>query len=380
VAALCEHLRQVGEFAFDTEFVTEDTYTPVLCVVQVATPSRLAIIDSLAVRDLSDFWSLVAKPAKQVVAHAAEAEIRFCRHFAGRAPEPIFDVQIAAGLTGYGYPTSYTNLVRRVLGAAVRGTETRTEWRHRPLTEKQVHYAMEDVRHLLALRDRLSDALSRSGRLGWAAEEFQDQVAQTGVSNNEPWRRVSGVTSLNRRQLSVLSALVDWRAREARLRDRPVRSVAADDILVELSKRQPTDVRDLVMFRGMNRRNLRRVADQLMEAIRRGMAVPDAECPLLPPRPDDSERIRVLTSVLATALSALCAREKLPPPMVATTGDLSSFVRSYLSSGQVPPDSPLSRGWRHELCGRLLVDLLEGRVCLRVIKSDTEMPLAIEPK
>jgi ribonuclease D len=288
-------------------------------------------------------------------------------------------VQIAAGLAGYGYPTSYTNLVRRVLGTSVRGSETRTEWRRRPLTEKQLHYALEDVRYLLMLRDKLKAELDRTGRMGWAVEEFREQVEHAGRTNGEPWRRVSGVTSLNRRQLAVLSELVAWREHEARRRNRPIRSIASDDVLVELSKRQPTDMRDLVMFRGMNRRNLRRVADQLMDAVRRGVSIPDAELPVLPPRPDDSERVRVLTGVLSTALAAACAREKLPPAMVATTADLAALVRTYTGEGRIPPDSPLARGWRHDLCGRLLVDLLEGRLCLRIMKANLEMPLAIEP-
>jgi ribonuclease D len=333
----------------------------------------------LAVPDLGAFWSLVAAPSGEVVAHAAEAEIRFCRQYAGRTPAPLFDVQIAAGLVGYGYPTSYTNLVRRVLGTGVRGSETRTEWRRRPLTDKQLQYALEDVRHLLALRDKLSDELARAGRAGWAADEFRDQVAHAARANGEPWRRVSGVTSLNRRQLAVLAELVNWREKEARRRDRPQRSVASDDVLVELAKRQPTDVRDLVMFRGMNRRNLRRVADQLMEAIQRGMAVPDSDCPSLPPRPDDSERVRIVTGVLGTALAAACARNKLPVSLVATTNDLASLVRSYLAEGRMPTDSPLAHGWRHDFCGQLLVDLLDGRVSLRIMKSDPDLPLALEP-
>ena len=378
LAALCQHVREVGEFAFDTEFVTEDTFTPVLCLIQVATPDRLAIVDPLAVPELQGFWSLVAEQSMRVVAHAADAEIRFCRHYVGRMPAPLFDVQIAAGLAGYGYPTSYTNLVRRVLNQNVRGSETRSEWRRRPLTEKQVHYAIEDVRHLLALRNKLAEDLSRAGRLGWADEEFGDQVAPRESANGESWRRVSGVNSLGRRQLAVLRELVIWREQEARQRDRPVRSVASDDVLIELAKRQPTDERDLVMFRGMNRRNLRRATDQLMDAVRRGVAVPDADCPSLPPRPDDSERVRILTGVLSTALAALCTREKLPPGLVATTGDLAALVRGYTTQRQVPADSPLARGWRHQLCGRLLVELLEGRLCLRVADIRAEMPLAIE--
>jgi ribonuclease D len=266
-----------------------------------------------------------------------------------------------------------------VIGQHVHGSETRTEWRRRPLTEKQVHYAIEDVRHLLALRDKLCDELREAGRLGWAEEEFRAQVAARAANGGETWRRVSGVTSLGRRQLAVLRELVQWREQEARRRDRPVRSVASDDVLVELAKRQPTDLRDLVMFRGMNRRNLRRVAGEMLEAVKRGVAVPDDECPTLPRRPDDSERVRVLTGVLSTALAALCNREKLPPAMVATTGDLSALVRAYGSDGAIPPDSPLANGWRHDLCGRLLLELLEGKLCLRIVDARSAVPLAVEP-
>lgn len=379
LSELCRHLGAMGHFAFDTEFVTEDTYTPVLCLVQVATPERLVILDPLACPQLDEFWSVVAEPPAQVVAHAADAEVRFCRHHVGRSPAPLFDVQIAAGLAGYGYPTSYGNLVRRVLGRQVHGSETRTEWRRRPLTEKQIHYAIEDVRHLLELRDKLTGELRRAGRIGWADEEFRDQVAPAEPANGESWRRVSGVSGLNRRQLAVLRELATWREQEARQRDRPVRSVAADDVLVEVARRQPTDFKDLVMFRGMNRRNLRRVADELLDAVRRGLATPEADWPKLPPRPDDSERVRVLTGVLSTALVALCTREKLPPALVASTAQLATLVRGYTADGKIPASSPLARGWRHELCGRLLIDLLEGKLCLRVSDPRSEMPLGIEP-
>lgn len=378
LAELCRHIGEVDEFGFDTEFVTEDTYTPVLCLVQVATPLRLAIIDPLAVPDLKEFWSLVADPNRRVVAHAAEAEIRFCRHSLDRLPAPFFDVQIAAALAGYGFKTSYTNLVRRVLGQQVRGTETRTEWRRRPLTQKQIHYAGEDVRHLLALRHKLAHELDQAGRLEWAVQEFQCQITEQSTGNGETWRRVSGVSSLSRRQLAVLRELARWRDDEARQRDRPVRSVASDDVLIEVAKRQPADLRDLVMFRGMNRRNLRRVADELLAAVRLGAAVPDTECPTLPPRPDDSDRVRILTGVLSTALSALCAREKLAPVMVATAGDLTALVRGFITEGKIPASSPLGQGWRHQLCGRLLEDLLVGKLCLRITDPRSDLPLAIE--
>jgi ribonuclease D len=375
---LCRHLRSCDRFAFDTEFVTEDTYTPVLCLVQVATADRLAVIDPFEVHDLAEFWSVVAEPPGQVIAHAAEAEIRFCRQELGRPPAPLFDVQIAAGLVGHGYPLSYKNLVRRVIDQDVRGTETRTEWRRRPLTEKQMHYALEDVRYLFAVHDRLRGELDRLGRLSWAADEFRDQVAPSHSTAPEAYRRVSGVTSLGRRQLAVLRELAAWREAEAKRRNRPVRSVAADDVLMDLARRQPNDMRDLEMFRGMNRRNLRRVADELLAAVRKGLAVPDADCPSQLPRPDDSDRVRLLVSVLQTALAALCARESVPPTMVATTSDLATLVRGYTATGQIPNDSPLATGWRHQLCGRLLVELLDGKLCLSVCDLRAEIPISVE--
>jgi ribonuclease D len=378
LAEFCRHLRTLDRFAFDTEFVTEDTYTPVLCLVQVATPDGLAIIDPLACPDLTEFWSVVAEPPGRVVAHAADAEIGFVRHSVGRPPAPLFDVQIAAGLAGYGFPTSYTNLVRRVLGQYVRGSETRTEWRRRPLTDKQLHYAAEDVRYLLALHEKLAAELSTAGRLSWAEEEFREQVALGESAGREPWRRVSGMTSLSRRQLAVLRELAAWREQEAEQRDRPVRTIATDDVLVEIAKRQPADFKDLVMFRGMNRRHLRRVAGQLLEAVRRGVATPDADCPSLPPKPDDSQRVRMLSGMLSTALAVVCAREQLPPALVASSSQLAAAARGYIAQGKFPDDLPLARGWRHQLCGRLLVELLEGKLCLRIHDTRTDVPLTIE--
>lgn len=379
LAELCQHLREQGEFAFDTEFVSEEMYAPVLCLVQVATRQRLSIVDPLAVSGLGPFWSLVADPSVHVVAHAAEAEIRFCARDLGQPSAPLFDVQIAAGLVGYGYPTSLANLARRVLGQQVRGSETRTEWRRRPLTEKQLHYAAEDVRHLLPLHDRLREQLERAGRLSWAEEEFREQVATRPAENGEPWRRVSGVTSLNRRQLAVLRELAAWREQEAKRRDRPLRTVATDDVLIDLAKRQPADMRDLFMFRGMNRRNLRQAAAALLEAVGRGVAVRDDDCPALQPRGDDSDRVRVLTGVLSTALVTLCTREKLATSLVASTNELASLVRGYVAERAFPDHSPLARGWRGQLCGQLLQQLLEGKLCLRICDPNAEVPLSIEP-
>src|SRR6516165_5903104 len=163
LAACVAELTACPHFGFDTEFVGEDTYHPSLCLVQVATPDRLFLIDPLTTGPLDAFWQLVVDPARVVVVHAGREEVRLCRLWTGRAPGDLFDLQLAAGLVGLPYPLGYGALVGQVLGVSMRKGETRTEWRDRPLTPEQVRYAFDDVRHLLPLCKKLSARLAKLG-------------------------------------------------------------------------------------------------------------------------------------------------------------------------------------------------------------------------
>src|SRR3954466_6186462 len=160
LAELVSPLRASGRFAFDTEFVSEETFEPVLCLVQVATRERLAAIDAMALPDLSSFWEVVNDPGIEVVMHAASEDLRICRFQTGKVPRRVYDVQIAAGLVGFGYPLSLVNLIGQALGITVMGGETRTDWRRRPLSAPQLRYALDDVRYLLDLADSLSVQLA----------------------------------------------------------------------------------------------------------------------------------------------------------------------------------------------------------------------------
>ena len=216
---LVAHLRDAGRFAFDTEFVSEETFEPVLCLVQVATRDRLAIVDPLAVRDLSPFWDVVLDPEVELVMHAASEDLRICRFQTGKVPSHVFDVQIAAGLVGFGYPLSLGNLVNQALRISLSGGETRTDWRRRPLSESQLRYALDDVRHLLDLAERLEAQLDRLGRRSWAESEFAEFVdAIQNRSEEERWRRLPGLHQLNRRGLEVARRLSDWRNEEVAAR------------------------------------------------------------------------------------------------------------------------------------------------------------------
>ena len=181
---LVAHLRTCGRFAFDTEFVSEDTFEPVLCLIQVATRAETVVIDPLQVHDLSAFWDVVTDPSVQVVMHAAGEDLRICLLRAGKLPLGVFDVQLAAGFIGYSYPLSLVNLVGQVLGISLAGSETRTDWRRRPLSAAQIQYALDDVRHLLDLADHISGRLeaARPRRLG------RGRVSRHGQDNRRTRR------------------------------------------------------------------------------------------------------------------------------------------------------------------------------------------------
>src|SRR3954466_5952642 len=164
LAELVSPLRASGRFAFDTEFVSEETFEPVLCLIQVATSERLAAIDPLAVRDLAGFWDVVVDPNVEVVMHAASEDLRICRFQTGTVPRRVYDVQIAAGLVGFGYPLSLGNLIAQALWIALPGSETRTDWRRRPLSPAQLRYALDDVRYLLDLADLFAAQIAVLGR------------------------------------------------------------------------------------------------------------------------------------------------------------------------------------------------------------------------
>ncbi len=193
LTACCAELAKCPHFGFDTEFVGEDTYHPSLCLVQVATPDCLYLIDPLTAGPLDAFWQLVVDPARIVVVHAGREEVRLCRLWTGRAPGNLFDLQLAAGLAGLAYPLGHGTLVHQVLGMQMTKGETLTEWRHRPLTSGQIRYAFDDVRYLLPLWQRLSERLEKLGRADWAREEFARLAVNAAPDEpaTEKWRKLA---------------------------------------------------------------------------------------------------------------------------------------------------------------------------------------------
>jgi ribonuclease D len=377
---LVAHLRAAGRFGFDTEFVSEETFEPVLCLIQVATRQRLAAIDPLAVRDLAPFWAVVNDPAIEVVMHAASEDLRICRYQTGTVPRRVYDVQIAAGLVGYGYPLSLGNLVAQALGSVVVGGETRTDWRRRPLTAPQIRYALDDVRYLLDLADLLAVQLAEWGRTAWAEDELAQFVAaiQNRVEEDR-WRRLPGLHQLNRRGLEIARRLAEWRIEEARRTNRPLRQLLRDDLLVAIAKRQPATRRDLEALRDFNRPHLLSKSHEILAAVAAAQGTEPDQLPEPAERHEEGPGLTMVVNLLSAALTRCCAQHKVAPSLVGASNDLKNLVRWY-GQGQPQDRRPeLVQGWRHQVCGTTLLEVLEGKRALRVVDPQADVPVALEP-
>lgn len=379
--AFCEHVAQEKIVAFDTEFVSEYTHRPELCLMQFATREQCVAVDPFEVKNLDRWWQIMADPEVNVVVHGGQAEIRFCLDLAQKTPRNLADIQLAEGLRSRSYPLGYATLVRRVLGCRVHGKETRTDWRRRPLTSHQIHYALEDVKHVLPIWDKQRRWLKDHGRRDWAETEFERMVEELEEESGRPgWHRLPGMHRLSLRELAVAQEISNWRDGEALKRNRPMRKILRDDIIIELARRQPTTEKELLAMRDMNRSDYRRIAVFLLKAVERGLAIPEKElAPLpIPSNGGDSRDEQVLGQLLGIALANRCAEMNVAKPLVATTADLRQLVRWHVFQERSGPAPRLTVGWRAEVCGDLLSDVLDGRVTLRVSDPTSDHPLTFE--
>lgn len=378
----CGQIASAGRIAFDTEFVSEDSYRPELCLVQVAAGGQLAVIDPLAIEDLNPFWQLLTEPGRETIVHAGRHELCFCLQAVGRRFSRLFDTQIAAGLSGLEYPAAYGTLVSKLLGRSLGKGETRTDWQRRPLSHRQLEYALQDVVHLQPIRDLLGQRLAALGRTAWLAPELDDW--QKGVENaefHERWRRMPGLSNFGPRSLAIARELWQWRDAEAQRRNMPARRILRDDLIAELAKGATDDLQRIQAIRGLNRRGQERQLAKLAEAVRRALELPDEACPRPLSRAVNRVQYNLLGQFLATALASLCRGQQVAPSLVGTVDDVRDLIAYHLATpgaGVAPP--ALTQGWRAEIVGRTIEDLIEGRIAIRVGDPASEHPLVLESR
>jgi ribonuclease D len=370
-----------GRLAIDTEFVSERRYQPLLCLAQVAVPDpdspagvRTEIVDPLAGDEAGPLAAALGDPRVEVVVHAGRQDVAILRRSWRTDVTRVLDTQVCAGFLGLGSQESYESLVRRVLGERLTGAESFTRWERRPLTEAQLGYARDDARCLLALGDELERRLRRAGRLDWAREECR--AVETASDERDPERayeRLPRLARLDDRGRAVARELVDWRDRVARGMDRPPAHVLPDQALVELARRSPGERAALEHVRGLPPQTLHRRARELLEAIRRGQR---REPPPRPPDPPARDaRDAPLVALAQALLRHRAAEAGVAVELIATQAELQALVAA-LRRGAEPDGARVLQGWRRDVVGDELRELLTGRRSLRVGPGGLEIGAA----
>ena len=377
---LCRRLQTPEHIGIDTEFVSEDTFYPELCLIQVATREEMAVIDATALPDITPFWKVLTEGDHVTVLHAGREELNFMLRAVGRLPRKLFDVQLAAGFCSHEFPSAYGSLVNKFLGHQPVKGEQRTDWRQRPLTSAQIKYALEDVRHLLPLYDHLEKLLNKRERRAWFDQEmanWQDEVVD--ASNRMDWRRVSGIGKLGPQGLAIVRELWHWRYQEAQQRNRPQRRVLRDDLIVELAKRKVDSPQRVMAIRGMEHGALKKKADELADCVRRGLDNP-VERESSSSRQQAPPQLNLLAQFLAPALGSVCRRAEVAASMVGTASDVRELVAHRLGFQREEEDKLpiLACGWRAELVGKLIEDLLDGKKAIRITNAKHADPLAFD--
>ena len=377
----CQVIASAEIIAFDTEFVSEDTYLPELCLVQIAADGQLAIVDPLEFDDLSCFWELLAQPGKETLVHAGREEFRFCMRAIGRRPTNWFDVQLAAGLIGLEYPASYGTLVQKLLGKSLSKDETRSDWRKRPLTPRQIEYGLQDVVDLQSIRSVIHSRLSELGRLEWVQSElktWQDDMEQS--ESGERWRRVGGLSGMNPRSLAIIRELWNWRDAEGERRNIPTRRILRDDLLIELAKRQTADPKRMRAVRGMERGEILRHMPKIGACVEKALAMRDDELPQTERR-TSRPQLNLLGQFLSTALGSICRSAQVAPNLAGTAQDVRDLFAYRLDfGGFAPGEKPLlATGWRAEVVGQVIDHLLSGDLAIRIADPLDHEPLVFEP-
>jgi ribonuclease D len=370
-AELAERARAAGRFGIDTEFVSESRYRALLCLVQVVVPldggvgQHIELLDPLAGFDHAPLAEVWADPDIEVVLHAGSQDVAILRRAWGVGPRNIFDTQVAAGFAGFSAQAGYGNLLQGALGVRLAKSAGFTRWDRRPLSEEQLRYARQDVEDVLALADELKSRLNSSGRLEWANEEARRLEDVTDERNPESaYRRLPRVNQLKARGRAVARDLAAWRERTAESEDRPVNAVLPDVALIEVARRQPQSLKELERIRGLRPDTGRRRGNQIIEVVERGRdsePPPAEDVPRFDTDPKDGPVIALSESLVrARAFEAGLAYE-----LVASRADLQAVVTA-MREGRPEPDVRTLRGWRRDLAGEELLELLAGRRSLTV--------------
>lgn len=358
LARFCAAAAQSRFVTIDTEFIRERTYYPKLCLIQVACEREAVIIDPLAEGiDLAPLHGLLNDAGTLKVFHAARQDLEIFFHMLGCIPHPIFDTQVAAMVCGFGESVSYDGLVQQLVGEKLDKSSRFTNWEHRPLTQKQLDYAIADVTHLRVIFEKLEKRLADSGRTGWIEEEMAVLLdpATYDPHPEDAWKRLK-VRTRAPKFLASLQAAAAWREVMAQKMDLPRQRVLKDDTITDIAASHPKDLEGLYRLRGMNKGLPKDRLQALVDAVNAARELPRGQGPELPEALELPPEAGAAIELLRVLLKRQCDREGVAQKLVANRSDLEHIAVKRMH------DTPVGHGWRFEVFGRHAQALMKGEL------------------
>lgn len=358
---LCESIKNAPLLILDTEFIRERTYRAKLCLLQIATDDIIACVDPIALNDISPLMDIIHDKNKLKILHAARQDYEIFYDLDNKLPEPLFDSQLAASLLGYGEQVGYASLVSKVLGVQLDKAHTRTDWSKRPLSEAQIHYASDDVYYLRQLYPILKNKLIEQGRENWLDDEF-NALCQPELFITHPedaWNKVKGVNRLRPRQLAVAKNIAQWREEMAIKKDQPRRWILADDILLAAAQLLPKNITQLESIVNIKKATIENSGKIILDCVKKALELDDSELPstIKPKRLTADQEI--IADLLMTQLKLVANEQNISSANIANRKMIEKIIYGET-------DIPLLKGWRYQLAGKKLQDLLSGEFSLHI--------------
>ena len=358
---LCSRLQQYPFVTVDTEFIREKTYWPQLCLIQIACTDEAVCIDPLAKDiDLQPLFDLMQNKKVMKVFHAARQDIEIFYHLTGKTPFPVFDTQIAAMVCGFGESVSYQNLVQKLLGTELDKSMRFTDWARRPLSEKQIHYALADVTYLRDIYKKITDLLEETGRTHWVDEDVNFLLNPKTYENDSSlaWKRLK-LNCTKPFYLALCQALAEYRENEAKRLNRPRKHILRDEILLEIAANAPENAEEMNKMRGLpNGFANGRMGKDILKIIAEIKDRDESTYPVLPKPYELPRSARSVSKMLRLLLMIKSAENDVAEKLIATPDELD------LLAGEKNPDINALKSWRYQIFGKDALELKKGKIAL----------------
>ncbi len=369
---LCQKIEHEPWVALDTEFMREKTYYPKFCLLQIATLEWVACVDPIALLSLDQLFKVLYRQDKVKVLHSCQQDIEIFYQLTGKIPEPIFDTQLAAPVLGFQDNAGYAMLVSSFLNINLDKAHTRTDWSLRPLSEEQLLYAADDVIYLAKIYQIMLKKLSDLGRSDWLIDDFA-KLKNSDLYDLPPensWLKIRGKNKLTGKQLSVLQALSSWREQTAKQENKPRGWLIRDDLLLDIARLQPASMSDLFKVRNINGRTAKQYGKHLCQLIKEAGTQPPIKLNKSDKPSKKSQQQEAIVDLLAVFVRIKADQNSLNPSVLASRKDLESLLLK-------DPQSSLLQGWRYEMAGKELQQIIQGEIMLKVKEGRVSLELVI---